>query len=387
MSNSKTLNNFCPDDFLTNYWQKRPLLVRQALPNITCALDPEDLAGLACEPDIEARIILEKDGTSPWELRHGPFAEQDFTQLPASHWTLLVQDVDKFVPEIAQLLEYFPFIPRWRVDDIMLSYAVPHGSVGPHLDAYDVFLIQLQGHRRWQISDQYDHQSSILNDTPLRILQSFEPQQEWTLAPGDFLYLPPGIAHFGSALDDCITASVGFRAPNQRELLSAFLEYAIEDADDQRRYTDAGLSLPTNPGEISAQALTTFANMLPDGLTIQPATLARWLGRLITEPKPNFQLDEPSPLTPRACLQALKAGQPLRTNPMVRFAFTHSGPRQIHFCADGQCYELSGNRAALGQLIANQSTLDARSLQPFIQEASTLQWLCDLYNLGYFEPL
>ena len=198
------LGDMAAEDFLRDYWQKKPLLIRQAFPDYENPLSPDELAGLALEEEVESRIVLTQ-GKSPWELRRGPFAEDDFKTLPERDWTLLVQAVDQFVPDIADLISAFSFLPSWRVDDVMVSYAAPGGSVGPHFDNYDVFLLQTHGRRRWKIGQTCSPASPLLEHPDLRILENFEQQQEWVLEPGDMLYIPPGVAHYGIAEDDCST--------------------------------------------------------------------------------------------------------------------------------------------------------------------------------------
>ena len=256
------LGGLTVDQFLNEYWQKKPLLIRNAFPDFKSPLSADELAGLACENEVESRIILEKDGPAPWTIEHGPFIENRFTSLPKTHWTLLVQGVDTWVPEVAELIEPFRFIPDWRIDDIMISYAPKHGSVGPHLDQYDVFLIQAQGHRHWQINTQAYSKDDCIAGISLSILKSFEAELEWTLAPGDMLYLPPNIAHYGVAQDDCMTYSVGFRAPARSEILSAFIDDLLPELSEAQRYEDKQLQMQDNPGEISAQTLHKIHNII-----------------------------------------------------------------------------------------------------------------------------
>ena len=192
------------ETFLRDYWQKQPLLMPAALPTQSFTLTPDELAGLACEPQFESRLILE-DEEGLWEVRQGPFAEADFAALPESHWTLLVQDVDKYVSDTVSLIEAFDVVPDWRIDDVMISYATDRGGVGPHSDAYDVFLMQASGRRRWRISDRHYAESDLLPGIDQRILARFHTAQEWVLEPGDVLYLPPGVAHWGTAEGPCMT--------------------------------------------------------------------------------------------------------------------------------------------------------------------------------------
>ncbi|HET6567122.1 MAG TPA: cupin domain-containing protein, partial [Rhodothermales bacterium] len=249
------LGGLSPADFLAEYWQKKPLLVRGALPDFESPVSPEDLAGLACEPDVSARLILERGGDYPWQLRHGPFDEQDFADLAPTHWTLLVSEVDRWVPEVAALLDRFRFIPSWRIDDVMISYAPAEGGVGAHVDNYDVFLLQAKGQRRWQIGAGPVQEENLVPDIDIRMLRDFEPEEEWLLAPGDLLYLPPRIAHHGVAVGDCMTYSIGFRAPSYQDILTGFLSYLAEQVDPLARYSDPDLKPQLHPGEIGPSAL------------------------------------------------------------------------------------------------------------------------------------
>jgi len=202
-----------PARFLRDYWQKRPLLIRAGFPNFHKCIFPEDLAGLACEEAALSRIVLHDAKRDRWTLRNGPFAKADFAKLPKTHWTLLVQDVDKWDMDVAALLDRFDFIPSWRVDDVMVSYATDGGGVGPHVDNYDVFLVQGLGQRRWRISSDPRAPKTFRANTDLKLLREFVPTHDWTVEPGDVLYLPPGVPHDGVAVGSCMTFSVGMRAP------------------------------------------------------------------------------------------------------------------------------------------------------------------------------
>jgi len=182
------LGNLSPEDFLSEYWQKKPLLIRQAFPDLQCPISAEELAGLSCEEDVNARIIIEKDGEHPWQPVFGPMDDDVFTSLPESHWTLVINDLEKLIPELAWIADLFDFIPNWRLDDLMTSYAADQGSVGPHFDLYDVFIIQGEGRRRWQISTAEVASDNQVKDSPLRIQKNFTAEEEWVLEPGDMLY-------------------------------------------------------------------------------------------------------------------------------------------------------------------------------------------------------
>jgi 50S ribosomal protein L16 3-hydroxylase len=282
------LNGITPAQFLADYWQKKPLLIRQAIPNFTGLLSPNDLAGLACEDDVQARIIKQKDEN--WTVENSPFDETIFAKLPKKNWTLLVQSVNHYLPEAADLLALFNFIPHARLDDLMVSYAPIGGGVGAHVDSYDVFLLQGAGKRNWKISSQKD--LTLVDNQPIKVLKHFEAEQEWTLEAGDMLYLPPQIAHWGvSQSDDCMTYSIGFRAPKKQELAHEFLSYLQdslhENAQLEGLYEDADLTLQQHPAEITSEMTAKVAAIL-NKIHWDNNTVADFLGRYLSEPKPDI---------------------------------------------------------------------------------------------------
>jgi len=283
------LGDISVDEFLAEYWQQKPLLIRNALPGFTSPISPDELAGLALEDEVESRIVVEA-GISPWELRCGPFDENDFQQLPDSHWTLLVQAVDLWVPDVAQFLEHFRFLPPWRLDDIMVSYAPLGGSVGPHFDYYDVFLLQAEGQRRWQIGSYCDQHTPTRQGTPLRILQEFTSVDEWTLGPGDMLYLPPRIAHWGVAENDCLTYSVGFRSPTLSDILGDLATELMAQGNDSH-YRDPTLTPTMATESIDPKFIEQVQGMLHQ-LADNRDLLADWFARYMTAPKYPELVDE-----------------------------------------------------------------------------------------------
>lgn len=238
------LGGLRPSEFLRDYWQKKPLLVRNAFPALGELLEPEELLELAETDDVESRLIIEA-GEEPWELRNGPFHRTTWRKLPKTGWTALVQAVDHYLPPLADLLDHFAFIPEWRIDDVMVSYAVPGGSVGAHYDQYDVFLIQGPGQRRWQLGDVCDDSTPRLPHARLKLIANMPVRFDEIVNPGDLLYVPPGLAHHGVAQDECLTYSVGFRAPGIAQVLEQLVDASLERAGDERLYGDAGRSLPT----------------------------------------------------------------------------------------------------------------------------------------------
>lgn len=277
------LGALSPNQFLSDHWQHRPLLVRDALPAYRSPISPDELAGLALDADVESRLVLEHGNAGPWELRHGPFKDSDFLALPKRDWTLLVQAVDLWVPEVKELLQRFNFLPPWRFDDVMVSYAVPGGSVGPHFDQYDVFLLQVEGERRWEIAELLDGEAQLLPQTDLRILQHFEATHQWTLSPGDMLYLPPRVSHWGVALTECLTYSIGFRSPTVSELLDD-LAVEVLAQNHELHYCDPPLTSAMASEEITPEFVKQAKDLLLRALD-DDELLADWFARFMTAPK------------------------------------------------------------------------------------------------------
>ncbi|AFU97845.1 cupin domain-containing protein [Simiduia agarivorans] len=317
------LGHLSLDQFFAEYWQKKPLLIRQALPDWQSPLSPDELAGLAMEPEVESRIVLEQHNAKPWQLRHGPFTESDFQTLPENGWTLLVQAVDHWVPEVTALLDQFRFIPNWRLDDIMVSYAPDGASVGPHFDQYDVFLIQGTGTRRWHLGQHCDEQTERLADTPLNILADFKTAETYDLEPGDLLYVPPGVAHWGIAIGEAMTYSVGFRAPSARELLDDYVAEICTRLTEDQRFTDAAQP-SERAGHIDAVTLARVRQLMLEAFE-QPEMLGRWFGQYMTAKK--YALDEEPGLREPSDDELEEAALVLSTGPVLyqapdsRFAY------------------------------------------------------------------
>jgi 50S ribosomal protein L16 3-hydroxylase len=295
MSRPRTfLGGLTPDEFLARHFQKKPLLVRQGLPGYVSPISPEELAGLALEAEVESRVVRERRGT--FQLDRGPFEESFFPGLPATHWTVLVQDLDQHVPEVARLFEHLDFLPSYRLDDIMASYAAPYGSVGPHFDHYDVFLVQVSGRRRWQITEQFDPKN-LRSDSDLCILAEFAPQADWVLEPGDLLYLPPSVAHYGVALEPCVTFSLGCRAPSFGEIAAHALRELIDESGEALRYEDPDLTPAARPHELDDAAIARVERLLQERLRVPREQLAKSFASLLTQPKALFARDDDSPLS------------------------------------------------------------------------------------------
>ena len=284
------LGEMTPARFLAEYWQKKPLLVRQALPGFTGLVTREEIFSLACNPDVESRHVRYRpEAPDESSVEHGP---QKRSRLRGRRepWTVLVQGLNLWAPEADALLHRFNFIPQARLDDIMVSYAVDGGGVGPHFDNYDVFLLQGIGKRRWQIADQTDR--SLVEGAPLRILRNFRPVHDWVLEPGDLLYLPPHWAHNGIAIGECATYSVGFKSPTAQELAQGFLDWLGEHLCLRGMYADPDLALQENAAEISPTMIGRVAGML-EGIHWSRADVAAFLGSYLTEPKPTIFFEPP----------------------------------------------------------------------------------------------
>jgi 50S ribosomal protein L16 3-hydroxylase len=373
------LGDRSPETFLADYWQKQLLLIRNALPNFSSPISPDELAGLSCESEIESRLILERDGAAPWSVEYGPITEDRFAELPETHWTLLVQECNRYVPELAELRDRFNFIPHWRVDDVMASYAPAMGSVGPHTDQYDVFLIQAHGTRRWQISDKPVADNNFLPDTDLCIMSEFVADEEWILQPGDMLYLPPGVAHHGVALEDCITLSVGFRAPSHAELLSSFADHAAAQLTAAQRFADPDLKLQQHPGEISGEALKQVRSILQRTLNDE-AAMDQWFGEFITEAKDESEPEETETLSEKEFLQAFAEQGVLQRNEQIRFSFIASNNTLF---VNGQSYPLSKELAFAAPILCDRHQWSFSQLENKLKHANFANLLTTLYNQAY----
>lgn len=383
---STLLDTHSPAEFLDSYWQKKPLTVRGALPDFRSPLSPNELAGLACEPGVESRLVLKQGGAYPWQLRHGPFDEEDFLELPETHWTLLVQEVDRLIPEVGGLLDNFRFLPDWRIDDVMVSYAPTHGTVGPHIDNYDVFLLQGLGHRRWQIGTDPVDTEEIVPDLDVRILDDFEPDAEFVLEPGDMLYLPPRMAHHGIAEDDeCMTYSIGFRAPNHRDLVANFLEHAIGQMDPDARYSDPDLNPVNHPGTIHEEARAKVRNLLR-GLVDDDRSIDRWFGQYLTRPAPDREAVPPeTPVTSAGLVDALRQGIALRHGPVAHLAFIEHNDGSVSLFVNGQERHLDPALAYAARLVSGRHVIPANTLTPHLEDEAFVDLLVSLVIQGVLE--
>ncbi len=358
--------------FLSRHWQKRPLVARRALPHYENRVTREALFELARRDDVQSRLV--RRAGRRWDVAHGPFSRRALARLPRTGWTLLVQGVEQLLPAAQALLREFAFIPYARLDDVMVSYAPPGGGVGPHFDSYDVFLLQLAGTRRWRVSRQRD--LALVADAPLKLLRHFRPEREWRLTPGDMLYLPPQVAHDGIAVDECLTASIGFRAPTTHELAARFLEFLQDELALDGIYRDPDLRTQQRPAQIGSAMLHQVARML-DRIRWDERDVLAFLGQYLTEPRTHVVFERPAPPL-SAALFARRVKQS-----GVRLAL------KTQMLFRGRSVFINGERHAAGARAAKLLTMlaDRRSLMPpFALDAEAAAQLYQWYRAGYIVP-
>jgi 50S ribosomal protein L16 3-hydroxylase len=353
------LGDISPADFMKNYWQRKPLLVRKAIPNFSPLLSRAALFDLAGQPDVESRLVMgENNGQRAWQMQRGPFKRKAIPKLTERDWTLLVQGVDLHDDGVSALMQQFRFIPDARIDDVMISYASDGGGVGPHFDSYDVFLLQAHGQRRWRIGRQKD--LSLQPDLPLKILANFKPEHDWVLNPGDMLYLPPRYAHDGVALGECMTYSIGFRVPQMGDLARELLVRMSEDAEDSvgaNLYQDAKQPAVQSAAAIP-EGLADFAKSALQRALKDPHALARALGEYLTEPKANVWFEGG---------EAPKKIKAVALDRRSRMMYD-----KHHIFLNGESWRATGADARLMRMLADQRMLTRVDLQGASPQALAL---------------
>ncbi len=373
--------------FLRDHWQRKPLLMRDAM-SLPALLRADELAGLACEREVESRLII-GNRENDWQLHHGPFDEADFETLPDHDWTLLVQDMDKWLPGFAALLDHFRFLPDWRIDDAMVSYAVEGGSVGPHTDSYDVFLIQMQGRREWRIMNRPQPDPELGDNMELRIMRDFHADETWLLEPGDILYLPADIPHWGIARGECMTCSVGFRAPSQRELLGAATTWMEEHLQGAERYLDPPLANNPHPAELDQRAFARLKALLDAATRLSDTELQAMFAHLISEAKPGYEIEPNSPaLDTDTFHAALEARGILYRHPAARFAYYRNDNGGYTLWVAGESFPTSQAQHGFLGVLAAHANLHFGYLEPWLGEPRNRELLTTLYNRGIhaFQP-
>jgi 50S ribosomal protein L16 3-hydroxylase len=357
--------------FLRDYWQKKPLLIRQAMPHFNGLLNLQQLITHACDQDAQARVVTQRRGQ--WQLHQAPFEPEDFNNFGKTKWTVLLQGLNHYLPEGTELLKLFNFVPHARLDDLMVSYAPKGGGVGPHFDPYDVFLLQGMGHRRWQITTQADR--TLIEGAPLRILKDFKVEQEWVLAPGDMLYLPPQCGHNGIAEDDCMTYSIGFRTPAYQELAEQFLVYLQDRVCVDGIYSDPDLKTQSHPSEIGAAMLHQVAEAIAH-VKWGKREIAGFLGCYLSEPKPHIFFNPPEKPLSRARFQ-----QKLKTHGIELDLKTQMLCHEGTVFVNGESHTVGKDAYATLRAIADARQLVATGeLQPQVLDL-LYQWYIDGYML------
>lgn len=328
--------------FLSEFWQKKPLLIRQAFPDFQTPLPADELAGLSLEPDTTVRLITQ-DAAGAYHLEHGPFDDERFATLTDNNWSLLVTDVEKHIPDFIEYLQPFRFISDWRIDDLMISYAPDGASVGAHIDEYDVFLLQGSGTRTWSINADINAIHTMRKDGDLKILDNFTASHTWDLVPGDMLYLPPHMAHHGVARgDDCTTWSIGFRAPRKADLVAELAE-RIADAMPAQRYTDTNMSVSSH-GRIEPSSIDRFRRIWDEAVQLSDDDFAQLLGQWLTESNHSSEYGNQGPGDTAKSAQAVLATAYTKA-PFSRFAFIERQDGNTCLFVDGVAYDCSNEFA------------------------------------------
>ena len=357
--------------FLTTYWQKKPVVIRQALPDFQDPITPDELAGLAMENEVDSRLVSQT--AAGWQVAHGPFS--DFDQLTETHWSLLVQAVNHWHPAAAELMQPFRALSDWRMDDLMISFSVPEGGVGPHLDQYDVFIIQGAGRRRWRVGNndviaQHSPHPDLLQVAP------FDAIIDEILEPGDLVYIPPGFPHEGYSLENSLNYSVGFRAPSGKELLSGFADYVLAQELGSRRYQDPALALRGSASEVLADEAEQLRGMMTE--LIHSDAFTPWLGEFLSQSRHELDIAPPQPAYQEdEVRQALDEGTPL---------YRVGGLKVLQLAT--QTF-INGERfsdadPAFLRLLTQDLIIEAEALQPLVEDTTTLTQLTGLINAGYW---
>lgn len=369
---TRLLGGLTPQQFLAEYWQKKPLLIRQAIPGFTGVVGLDELFELACDEDVESRLIRH-DPAAGWQVTRGP-QKPSALRGRRQPWTVLVQGLNLWVREADELLHRFDFIPQARLDDLMVSYATDGGGIGAHFDSYDVFLLQGFGKRRWRIGDQTEHR--LVEGAPLKLIADFRPTEEWVLEPGDMLYLPPRYAHEGTALGECTTYSIGFRAPQARELASGFLTWLAERVDLPGMYADPDLTLQENSAEIGDAMVERVARML-ESIRWNRDDVADFLGHSLSEPKPTVFFVPPNDPLPAKRFAAAIERHGFMLDPGTLLLW-----RGGRFYLNGEAFDPAGADTALLARLAHARRLPAGTAP----DEPTLARLYDLYRDGLGTP-
>lgn len=363
--------------FMTEFWQKKPTVLRGAYAPFIDPITPDELAGLATEEKAESRLVSMVHGK--WKAEHGPF--DDYSHLSEENWSLLVQATDHWIKPVADLIKPFRGLPNWRIDDVMISYSVPGGGVGPHVDQYDVFIIQGQGSRRWRVGDNLG-QIQFVKTPGLLHVDPFEPIIDEVLEAGDILYIPPGFPHDGCTVTEAMSYSIGYRAQNQQDLFSSFADYLLQEDAGQARYSDADRTLTNEPGLVSQKDVNDLRNLM-QSLMNDDQLFTAWLGGQLSSAKHELNIIENEwELIPEELIPALEAEDELYRLGGLRCLYFDAQP-DVCFI-NGETIEIPEGGRELAKLMCNQTELTLDLLAPYLDSISLTQWICDLCNKGYW---
>lgn len=373
--------------FLQQFWQKKPLVLRGALPDFTPPVSAEELAGLSLEDEVESRIVVQ-NGEKDYKLLKGPFTEETYQSLPDENWTLLIQGMDRLVPEVTDILNDFDFLPRWRIDDIMISYATTGGNVGPHFDHYDVFLLQAAGKRRWQLTSQDCAEDNYIQGVDLRLMETFNVEDDFVFEAGDILYIPPKWGHHGIALDDeCMTYSIGYRTYRGQELWDSFGDHLSEMGSFKDLYMDPQWQADLNPGEITDDAASQAQQLLLKVLE-DKGLMKTWFGRFATQLDQVAAQQLPEPLSEEETpdiedfMGALQIEPGLVKDPVCRFAYSQIEGKTLLYI-NGAIWENFAATDDFMAKLANQSFLTQEEIMLAGNSEGNIKLLFDLWKLQY----
>lgn len=368
--------NLDTNAFLTDYWQKKPLLIKNAFPNFEEIISPDELAGLACEEEVSSRVVITKD--NDWQICQGPF--EDYDKFGDSHWQLLVQALNHWHPDSADFINAFRFIPDWRFDDLMASFATPHGGVGAHIDNYDVFIIQGEGQRHWTVGEKGQYAAKN-NDPTTPLIEGFEPIIDVVLEKGDMLYIPPGYPHQGQTLTTAMSYSIGFRAPSQQELFSGLADGLIDSNTGLKRFTST--SEPSIANQVSLSHQQDMMALITD-LASEPHSYQTMLGCILSQNRFELDLCEPDvPYTAEMLIEDIEQGAELnRIGGLKLLQLENDSVDRVFI--NGEAFEHSTNIATDIALLANQFSFDSQQTQELTQNKDTLTMILTLLNRGYF---
>jgi len=381
MTTQSIFGDISVETFLEDYWQKKPLLIKNAFPEAESWISADELAGLSLEENIESRIVQELEG-SQWSLRTGPFSESELQAMPDNKWTLLIQAIDHYLPEFSQLMDAFNFIPNWRIDDVMVSYATDGGSVGPHYDHYDVFLIQGSGQRHWQVGQLCDDETSLLPDLPVRILSDFKEAQSWVVNPGDMLYLPPAMAHNGVAVGECMTISVGFRAPSHKEIMSHFADFMLDKYHDDQRLNDPELSQQASTGWLAPTAIQKIQRVL-QAASEDTDAIRQWFAQYQSKPKyeeVNLQADVD--ISGGDVMNYVNQGSDFYRDESSRFLYVGSETLPEALYINGESIAFPASASELCRIVCDNRVLLSGDLLAVLGDEANLEFFTGLVREG-----